>query len=516
MHNSQRQHTLLIVILFNIAITIRTTPALATQDIQCTSFYHELYEISTLNVLSPVNDEILKNLINNSKHMPIRILAKSIQNHNLKYFTILYSWPSSKHINEYTVIGYPKHSETNTFEAEDNTIDKDKQNYIYFDIDISSIRPGTTLRNIIFINTHFKNTQIDHIKFYNCLFINCTFTDTSWKSATINNAMFDIKKDLFDIVDKITPSKRIKPRNTITDSNIYNSTFNGEIRDFHFDKSLFVNAKFKNSTIEDCSFTSCSLNDADFSNSIIINTDINNARLLKININNATVQFTGIPDANFIGEIANIKTSRASEPHFTFLQWLKNTYSTKSLDSKYKEATFALELSKKQSSSSADGKQYLSTFFYYSCEYGLNNARLINALLTIIIIFSIIYFLSSYNPLFSIHTNKACFYKKNSTHGLFISYPKGGVSCESLKYSDRQLLFHNPHDFIHAIYISLLMSSRIGWRDLTISNWITRLQPTEATYDTHGWIRIAAGIQSLSSIILIVVYLVANFGKPFN
>jgi hypothetical protein len=68
----------------------------------------------------------------------------------------------------------------------------------------------------------------------------------------------------------------------------------------------------------------------------------------------------------------------------------------------------------------------------------------------------------------------------------------------------------------YAAYFSLLSAFHIGWRDLNVGTWITRMQPREYALRATGWVRVASGIQSLSSVYLIAIWALTYFGRPFQ
>ena len=66
------------------------------------------------------------------------------------------------------------------------------------------------------------------------------------------------------------------------------------------------------------------------------------------------------------------------------------------------------------------------------------------------------------------------------------------------------------------LYFSLLSAFRIGWRELNVGNWITRLQRREYILRATGWVRTVSGLQSLISVYLIALWILTYFGRPFE
>ena len=67
-----------------------------------------------------------------------------------------------------------------------------------------------------------------------------------------------------------------------------------------------------------------------------------------------------------------------------------------------------------------------------------------------------------------------------------------------------------------ALYISILSAFRLGWRDLNVGTWISRIQPREYTLRAHGWIKFVSGIQSVVSAYLLALSVVTYFTRPFG
>jgi len=66
------------------------------------------------------------------------------------------------------------------------------------------------------------------------------------------------------------------------------------------------------------------------------------------------------------------------------------------------------------------------------------------------------------------------------------------------------------------LLFSLVSAFQIGWRELNVGNWITRLQPREYALRATGWVRVVAGVQSLLSVYLLALWVLSYFGRPFE
>ncbi len=69
---------------------------------------------------------------------------------------------------------------------------------------------------------------------------------------------------------------------------------------------------------------------------------------------------------------------------------------------------------------------------------------------------------------------------------------------------------------LYGFYFSILSAFHIGWRDLNVGSWISRIQPREYTLKATGWVRVVSGVQSLISIYLLALWVLTQFGRPFD
>ncbi len=67
-----------------------------------------------------------------------------------------------------------------------------------------------------------------------------------------------------------------------------------------------------------------------------------------------------------------------------------------------------------------------------------------------------------------------------------------------------------------ALYFALLSAFHLGWRELNVGTWITRMQPREYTLQATGWTRVISGAQSLISVYLLALAVLSYFGRPFE
>jgi hypothetical protein len=75
----------------------------------------------------------------------------------------------------------------------------------------------------------------------------------------------------------------------------------------------------------------------------------------------------------------------------------------------------------------------------------------------------------------------------------------------------------DPFDALRkAAYFSLLSAVNIGFEQFTPGDWIRRLQQQDYTLDAVGWVRVVAGAQALLSVYLLAMWVLTQFGRPFD
>ena len=80
----------------------------------------------------------------------------------------------------------------------------------------------------------------------------------------------------------------------------------------------------------------------------------------------------------------------------------------------------------------------------------------------------------------------------------------------------RRGLMDGRNALLIGLYFSLLSAFSLGWRELNIGTWISRMQPREYMLRATGWVRTVAGIQSLLSVYLLALWVLTYFGRPFE
>ena len=139
--------------------------------------------------------------------------------------------------------------------------------------------------------------------------------------------------------------------------------------------------------------------------------------------------------------------------------------------------------------------------FELTTKWGMAPSRALSAIAALILIFSLVYVFALRNP---------------AKDGIWRIWSNERVR-DDLGSDKPELLSLKGFSTIKlAFYFSLLSAFHIGWRDLNVGNWITRVQPREYTLQASGWVRTVSGIQSLLSVYLLAIWALTYFGRPFE
>jgi hypothetical protein len=139
--------------------------------------------------------------------------------------------------------------------------------------------------------------------------------------------------------------------------------------------------------------------------------------------------------------------------------------------------------------------------FELTTNWGLAPSRALSSIAVLILLFSLAYVIALRNP---------------EKDGIWRIWSSERVR-DDLGSDKPELLSLKGFSTIKmAFYFSLLSAFHIGWRDLNVGNWITRVQPREYTLRASGWVRTVSGIQSLLSVYLLAIWALTYFGRPFE
>ncbi len=271
------------------------------------------------------------------------------------------------------------------------------------------------------------------------------------------------------------------------------TSFNGQA---DFQNTLFNGqANFQNANLENAK-----LSNAIMTNSEFIETNLNDAVISGVDLTGAQYEPNSSPHQGSLGGIKGLKTVWFEKGKQSGLVQLRTSLKEAGLRDLEREATFAIEHGKTSYAPRYEKWPKL-ILFEWTCNYGLDYLRPLKILLCMIGIYTLVY-----------------------------AFPINGVGASGIdriwsqESSDKEEEKKNPDRIIasefkglgYALYFSILSAFHIGWRDLNVGSWISRIQPGDYTLRARGWVKTVSGIQSLISIYLLALWVLTQFGRPFE
>jgi hypothetical protein len=157
----------------------------------------------------------------------------------------------------------------------------------------------------------------------------------------------------------------------------------------------------------------------------------------------------------------------------------------------------------------------------WTCDYGMTPSRPILIIFAGLFVFTFPYLLALRS--------------RDPETGIWVMLPPDRVLDRKLKDRPFKLTTHRPFRRLPqdstrfgeivlrglrmlrlSLYFSLLSAFNIGWRELNVGTWITRIQKREYHLRATGWVRMLSGVQALLSVYLLALWALTYFGRPFE
>lgn len=216
-----------------------------------------------------------------------------------------------------------------------------------------------------------------------------------------------------------------------------------------------------------------------------------------------TGKSSSLPEVGGMAAVANLETIQFQDPAPIFA--LRAAFKELGYREAERKLTFAIEQREtEQACSGADRDRVICLlrrlFMQWPTGYGMQPSHALQVILVSIMGFSILYLMALV---------------RSSTPRIWRVWSKDRIArdCGSDTPEPLQLSRYAP---LWALYFSALSASQIGWKDLTIGNWIARIQPGEYTLQATAWVRTVSGLQAVTTVYLLAIWALTYFGRPFG
>jgi Pentapeptide repeats (8 copies) len=147
--------------------------------------------------------------------------------------------------------------------------------------------------------------------------------------------------------------------------------------------------------------------------------------------------------------------------------------------------------------------------FDVTTAYGLHPTRALEWIMLLGAVLTPVYMLAMLHP--------------SATSGVVQVFPRDrldGTAGDPADEKERKKKVVQARDwrdaFRPAVYFSLVSALNIGFQQFTPGDWLRRLQGREYSLEAVGWVRTVAGAQALLSVFLLAMWVLTQFGRPFE
>ena len=245
--------------------------------------------------------------------------------------------------------------------------------------------------------------------------------------------------------------------------------------------------------------TRADLSGADLSGAKLVGADLTRARLFSASVTGATfypkplTEVTGLRGISGLSKIIVVEVMP--------LVTLRNQFKDAGFKSEEKALTSALRRHELKKASQVERFFAFYVMGGAITDFGANPSLAIIALFSLIPVFWVFYLVALWIP---------------GKDGIWQRWLTDRIRTDLGDDQPVLLKKRGLVGFGYALYFSLLSAFHIGWRDLNVGSWISRIQPREYTLSGSGWVRTVSGIQSLISVYLLAIAVLSYFGRPFE
>ncbi len=261
-------------------------------------------------------------------------------------------------------------------------------------------------------------------------------------------------------------------------------------------------ANLRNADLFDVDLTGANLSKVDLSGAGLFETNLSQAQLWNAKLTNVLYEPKGSPP--IVGTMWNtsgLSTLRwEHSPHG--LTGLREAFKKSGMREQERQVTYSIMHWERRNTGGIWGwLQFI--LFEATCDFGLSPGRPLLILTLLICGFSVVYMISIASS-------------KITKSGIWRVWENDRVMKNVGTAEPQRLTERNWQLPFWGLWFSTIAAFQFGWRDLNVGNWIARINPYEYTLRPTGWVKSLSGIQSLISLYLIALSILAYFGRPFG
>ena len=264
------------------------------------------------------------------------------------------------------------------------------------------------------------------------------------------------------------------------------------------------NANLSNSYIREATllYTNLSgayLGGADLSKAGLFGANLTQTKLAHVNLTNSIYGPASEPPYPYVANIKGLSSIQVPEDAGEVgLVQLRKLFQDAGLRASEREATYSIERARTFAMSgwpSAAAAVLRWLAFDLTTAYGLHPVRALFLIMGIWLLCI---------PMYS----WSIMYQSQEGSGIYQSFPANRIA----EPSGELTIEKNPV----VIRVKAVNWWNIGFQQFTPGDWIRRVQPHEYELQAEGWVRVLAGVQALLSVFLLAMWVLTQFGRPFQ
>ncbi len=285
-----------------------------------------------------------------------------------------------------------------------------------------------------------------------------------------------------------------------------------------FNEAQLSLSNFDSSYLKEVSFDKANLYKVNFTDADLSGADFQYANLLQVKY---YPSLEGLPELSFLATSLNFNTILFYRPEIGAPAFgaLQAAYKQNGVRSMERLTTSMLKTAQMHANIDKGGLSKIEglisyVLFYLTCDFGLAPGRPLTIFAMMCLFLTFPYYLS--------------FGARSPHSGIVVSWQSRRDPTYMLEASYQHFVKIHAHDpwisrvikryqrLSTALYFSILSSFKIGWQDFNLATWITLVQTKDYSFTAKGWVRSLAGLQSIISAYLLVLWALAYFGRPFE
>jgi hypothetical protein len=258
------------------------------------------------------------------------------------------------------------------------------------------------------------------------------------------------------------------------------------------------------------------LSAADLNTAFLIDARVSKARLDYATLTDALYAPASEPPDPYVAGITGLARINAARGEEIGLIQLRKLLQDAGLRDGVREATFSIQhnITRDQLSNQFPSPAWINGILRtvgleWPTAYGLYPERALRGILLLGVIVTPVYMFAMLRP--------------TAESGIIKVFPAGRLDGTAGDPADEEKV---KKQLVHtqrwrealrtAAYFSLISAVNIGFEQFTPGDWIRRLQRRQYSLEAVGWVRIVAGLQALLSVYLLAMWVLTQFGQPFE